>query len=162
MSFRIREQSSTYIWRTPSGWKLRKYLYRFFVTLPWSHDPENVTSYSVSQGVHRTPSTPGVGYTPLYISDSVTRVSDSSRVTIFGDSDSTRVTLTKDGDSPWLTFFPEWLNSSHNQWLETRVRVIFKNSRSLWWTNPVCLSTKMSTFCFSNDKYLRKFSVLTF
>ena len=34
MFFRIREQSSTYIWRTPSGWKVHNYLYSFLVILP--------------------------------------------------------------------------------------------------------------------------------
>ena len=34
------------------------------------------------------------------------------------------------------------LDSSHNQWLEARVRIIFAKSQSLWSTNPVCLHTK--------------------
>jgi len=66
-------------------------------------------------------------------SDSVTRVNDSTRVTSFGDSDSTRVTLKK---------IVTRLDSSHSQWLETRVRVIFTKSLSSWWTNPVRLHTK--------------------
>ena len=57
-----------------------------------------------------------------YVSDSVTRINDSTRVTIFGDSDSSHVE--KNGDSNRvtlsLTFFTEWLVSSHSQWLETQ------------------------------------------
>jgi len=68
------------------------------------------------------------------ISDSVTRFNDSTRLTIFSDSDSTRV-----------TFFTEWLDSSHSHWLETRVRVIFK-ALSPWWTNPVRLHAKKEHF----------------
>jgi len=34
------------------------------------------------------------------------------------------------------------LDSSHSQWLETRVRVIFTKSLSSWWTSPVGLHTK--------------------
>jgi len=34
MSLRIREQSSAYTWRTPSGWKVRNYLYSFCVIFP--------------------------------------------------------------------------------------------------------------------------------
>jgi len=49
-------------------------------------------------------------------------------------------------DSTQVTFFTEWLDSSHNQWLETRVRVIFEKSQSLWSTNPVCLRAKKWSF----------------
>ena len=38
------------------------------------------------------------------------------------------------------------LVSSHSQWLETRVRVIFAKSLSLWWANPIRLHTKKWTF----------------
>jgi len=77
---------------------------------------------------------------PENTSDSVSRVNESTRVTIFSDSDSTRVTLRK-----MMTrdmFFLKWLRSSHNQWLETRDRVIFTKSLSLWWANPVRFHTK--------------------
>jgi len=37
--------------RTPSSWKVQNYLYSIFVILLWSHNLENVTSSSVSQGV---------------------------------------------------------------------------------------------------------------
>jgi len=66
-------------------------------------------------------------------SDSVIRVNDSTRVTIFGDSDSTGVTL-----RIMLTRLE--LQSM------TRVRVIFTKSRSVWRTNPVCLHTKKWAF----------------
>jgi len=59
----------------------------------------------------------------------------SIRVTIFVDSDSTRV-----------TFSNELLDSSRNQMLETRVRVIFTKYLSLSWTNPVGLHTKKWVF----------------
>jgi len=51
-----------HIWRTPSVWKVQNYFNTvvFFVILPWSHQLENVTLYSVSPGVRRTPSTPEV------------------------------------------------------------------------------------------------------
>jgi len=38
------------------------------------------------------------------------------------------------------------LESSHSQWLETRVRVIFAKSQSIWSTNPVCSHTKKLSF----------------
>ena len=38
------------------------------------------------------------------------------------------------------------LDSCHNQWLETRARVIFAKFQSLWSTNPVCLHTKKWSF----------------
>ena len=38
------------------------------------------------------------------------------------------------------------IDSSHNQWLETRVRVIFAKSQSLWSTTPVCLHAKKWSF----------------
>jgi len=49
-------------------------------------------------------------------------------------------------DSTRVTFLSEWLDSSHNQLLETRVRVIFAKSQSLWSTNPVYLHTKKWSF----------------
>jgi len=48
----------------------------------------------------------------------------------------------KNGNSTELTFFTESLDSSHSQWLETWVRVIFTKSLSSWWTNPVRLHTE--------------------
>ena len=71
------------------------------------------------------------------VSDSVTRVNDSTRVTIFCDSKSTRVTLRKIRTR--VTFFTKWLES-------TRVRAIFAKSQSLWSTNPVCLHTMKWSF----------------
>ena len=80
-------------------------------------------------------------------SDSVTRINNSPRVTIFGDSNSTRITLKKSWlNSARATFSTEWIDSSHNQWLETLVRVIFTKSLSLWWTDPVRVHTKKWTF----------------
>ena len=49
-------------------------------------------------------------------------------------------------DSCRFTFFTEWLDSSHDHWLETRVRVIFAKSQSFSLTNPVCLHTKKWSF----------------
>jgi len=80
-------------------------------------------------------------------SDSVTRVNDStlleSRYWWLGLNSSD---VEKNGDSTRVTFFTEWLDSSHSHWLEsqslTRVRVIFTKSLSSWWTNPVRLRTK--------------------
>ena len=46
------------------------------------------------------------------------------------------------------------LDSSHNQWLATRVRVIFTISLSSWWTNPVRLHTQKWAF---NTSVLIKF-----
>ena len=63
----------------------------------------------------------------------VTRVNDSTRVTL-------RKTVTR------LESLFSHDDSSHNQWLETRVRVIFAKSSSLWSTNPVCLRTKKWSF----------------
>jgi len=57
----------------------------------------------------------------------------------------TRTRLESCWEKWWLTlvtFFTKWLDSSHSQWLETRVRVIFTISLSSWWTNPVRLHTK--------------------
>ena len=45
-----------------------------------------------------------------------------------------------------VKFFTEWFDSSHNQWFETRVRVIFTKSLSSWLTNPVRLYTKEWAF----------------
>ena len=49
-------------------------------------------------------------------------------------------------DSSRVTFFTEWLGSSHSQSLETRVRVIFTKSLSSWWTKPLRLHTKKWAF----------------
>ena len=49
-------------------------------------------------------------------------------------------------DSTRITFFTEWLDSSHTQWLKTRVRVVFTKSLSSWWINPVPLHTKKWVF----------------
>jgi len=71
-------------------------------------------------------------------SDSVTRVNDSTRL-------ESRFLLTRTRlESRWeiwwldttrVTFFTKWLDSSHSHWLETRVRVIFTKSLTVWWTN---------------------------
>jgi len=63
----------------------------------------------------------------------------------------TRTRLESRQEKWWLgsirvTFFTQWLVSSHIQWLETRVRVIFTKSLSSWWTNPVRLHTKKWAF----------------
>ena len=69
---------------------------------------------------------------------------NSTRVKILGNS--TRVTLRNDRSSTRVTFFTEWFDSSHNQWLETRFRVIFTKSPSPWLTNLVRLLTKKWAF----------------
>ena len=82
-------------------------------------------------------------------SDSVTRVNYSTRVTIFGDFDSTRVTLRKMVtrlDSSHVFHKMTRLESQSIKLFETRVRVIFAKSQSLWLTNPVCLHTKKWSF----------------
>jgi len=82
-------------------------------------------------------------------SDSVTRVNDSTRLEIRFLVTLTRLeSLWEKGwlDSTRVTFFTEWLDSSHNQWLETGVRVIFAKSQGVWSTNPVCLHTKEWSF----------------
>ena len=38
------------------------------------------------------------------------------------------------------------LDSSHSQWLVTRVRVVFTKSLNSWWTNPLRLHTKKWAF----------------
>ena len=80
---------------------------------------------------------------PASTSDSVTRVNDSTRVTIFGDSDSNRVTLRKMVTRLESLFYKMTrFVSSHSQWLETRFRVIFTKPLSSWWTNPLRLHSK--------------------
>jgi len=76
-----------------------------------------------------------------YNSDNVTRLESRFLVT--------RTRLESRWERWWIestrvTFFTECLVSSHNQWLNTRVRVIFTKSLSLWswWANPVRLDTK--------------------
>jgi len=81
-------------------------------------------------------------HTKIDISDSVTRVNDSSRL-------ESRFLLTRTRlesrwekwwlDSTWVTFSTEWLDSSHSLWLETK-------SLGSWWTNPVRLHTKKWAF----------------
>ena len=84
---------------------------------------------------------------PHFASDSVTRVNDATRVTICGNSNSTLVTLRKILTRlESVTFFTEWLDSSHSPWLETRVRVIFTICLSTWWTNLVRLHAKKWAF----------------
>jgi len=61
------------------------------------------------------------------VSDSVTRVNDSTQLDSSYDFwwlglDSSHVE--KNGDSTRVTFFTEWLDSCHSQWLATRVRAI--------------------------------------
>jgi len=80
--------------------------------------------------------------------DSMTPV-ESTRVTIFGDS--TRLEsrwrkwwvelnhVEENGESSEVTYFTEWLVSSHNhhnQWLENRhfYKIIFTKSLNSWWT----------------------------
>ena len=89
---------------------------------------------------------------PGLCSDSVTQVNDATRVTICGDSDSTRVSLRKivtGLDSSHVFHKMTRLDSSHSQWLETPVTVIFTVSLSSWWTNPVRLHAKKWAFCAS-------------
>jgi len=79
--------------------------------------------------------------------DSVTRVNDSTHDYWWLGLDSSHVE--KNGDSTGVIFFTDWLDSSHNQWLKTRVRVIFTKFLSLGWTNPIRLHTKKWAFCAS-------------
>ena len=72
----------------------------------------------------------------------------------------TRVTLRNDvmmtwiesrfstNDSRWFAM-NEWLEAIRNEWLETRVRVIFTKSSNLTLTSTVSLHTKKWLFCFS-------------
>jgi len=55
--------------------------------------------------------------------------SDTTRLTNFGDLHSTGITLRVMVTR--VTFFTEFLDSSHNQWFEARVRVIFTKYLSL-------------------------------
>jgi len=89
----------------------------------------------------------------------VVNVSDSvTRVTIFLWLGLDLSHVEKNGDSTGVTFFTEWLDSSHNQWLETRVRVFFTKSLNLWWTNPVHLRTKKwASFALAMIKIIANF-----
>ena len=71
-------------------------------------------------------------------SDSVTRVNDSTRVTIFGVSDSTRVTLRKMVTRLASHFSQN--HSSHSQWLESES--LLQNLYVPDWTNTVRLHTR--------------------
>ena len=83
------------------------------------------------------------GRTRLTTSDSVTRINDSTRLESRFLVTWTRVTLRKMVTQLESCFHRMTrLDSSHNQWLETRVRVIFTKSLSSWWTNPRRLHTK--------------------
>jgi len=92
-------------------------------------------------------------------SDSVTRVNNSTRVTIFGDSDSTRVTLKK---------MVTRLESHFSQNDSTRVTVnhssqshFYKISEFLMDKPSSFAHKEMRIFCFSDDQDWGKFSVLT-
>ena len=82
----------------------------------------------------------------VYASDSVTRVNDSTRVTISGDLDSTRVIFRK-----MVTRLESRFSQNHS----TRVTVndsrlksvsFLQNLLSSWWTNPLRLHTKKWAF----------------
>ena len=76
----------------------------------------------------------------------------STRVTNFDESDSTRVTLRKmvtGFDSSHVFHRMTRIDSSHSQWLGTRVKVIFTKFLSFWWANPVSLHTKKWAFSAS-------------
>ena len=84
----------------------------------------------------------------VFPSDSVTRVNDSTRVMIFGDSDSTRVTLTT-----MMTRVK--INDS---WLVSESFV-----QHLWATdgqNQFVCTQRNEFFCFIDDGDLRKFYIL--
>jgi len=55
-----------------------------------------------------------------------------------------------DVNSTRITFFTKWLDSNHNQWIKTPVRIIFTKSLSFWWTNLVCLHTQKKKSIFSS------------
>ena len=87
-------------------------------------------------------------WTTLF-SDSVTRVNDSTRLEPWFLVTLTRITLRKMVTrlaSSHVFHRMTRLDLSHNQWLETRVRVIFAESQSLWSTNPVRLHAKKWSF----------------
>ena len=75
--------------------------------------------------------------------ESMTRVDSSHDFWWFGLNSSH---VEKNGDSTRVTFFTEWLDSSHNQWPETLFRVIFTKSLSLGCTNWIRLHTKKWAF----------------
>ena len=78
-----------------------------------------------------------------FFSDSVTRVNDMSRVTIFGDLDSTPVTLRTMVTRLQSHFSQN--DSCDNQWRETRVRVWASDGQ----TYSVCFHTKKLAFSAS-------------
>ena len=80
-----------------------------------------------------------------HTSDSVTRVNDSTRVTIFGDSDSTRVTLRKMVTRLKSSHVFHRMTRLESQSI-TRVRAIFTKSLSSWWTNPLRVHLKKWAF----------------
>jgi len=95
-------------------------------------------------------------------SDSVTRVSDSTRVTIFGDSDSTRITLRK-MKTRLESRFSQNDSTRLESWSMTRdssQRHFYKISEFLIDKPTSCALKEMSIFCFSDDQGWRKFSVL--
>jgi len=123
-----------------------KWLFIMHVIIFWSHGISDIflaVVYTVSMKV---PSCHWVNWWKINLmillaSDGVTRVNDS-----------TRVTLRK------MLAGLDWSHVFHKM---TRVRVIFTKSLSSWWTNPVRLHTKnWAFFCFSDDQVWRKFSVL--
>ena len=91
-------------------------------------------------------------------SDSVTRVKDSTWLDSSHDFwwlglDSSHVE--KKGGSTRVTFFTEWLDSSHSQ------SHFYKISEFLIDKATSCALKEMSIFCFSNDQDWHKFSVLS-
>jgi len=98
----------------------------------------------------------------LESSDSVTRVNNSSRVTIFCDSDSTRVTLRK-----MVTRLESRFSQNDSTLLESQSMTrdssqshFYKISEFLIDKLTSCALKEMCIFCFSDDQDWRKFSVL--
>jgi len=93
-------------------------------------------------------------------SDSVTRVSDLTRITIFGDSDSTRVKLKKWWfESSRVTFFTEWLDSSHIN--DSSQSHFYKISEPLTEKPRSFAHKEMNISFFNDDQDRRKLSFLT-
>ena len=95
-------------------------------------------------------------------SDSVTRVNDSTRVTIFGDSDSTLVTFRKmvtrlDSSHVFHRMTRLELQSMTREWSQSH---FYKISEFLIDKPTSCALKEKSILCFSDDQDWRKFSVL--
>jgi len=92
----------------------------------------------------------------------MTRVSDSTRVTIFGDSDSARVTLGKMmtplESSHVFHRMTQLASQSVTQ--DTSQSHFYKISEFLIDKPTSCALKEISIFCFSDDQDWRKFSVL--